>query len=154
MRMLRIPLLAAALVLALSRPAAADDTSQFKALVDDMYAAWNTWTTEAPAKYFAKDADLVFFDIAPLKYDGWSGYAKGVEENFFSKASSGKLTPHDDLRVVRRGRVAWGTLTFRIDVTFKNGQEWSAEGRDTLIWEKRGKDWLCVHEHVSVPLPE
>mgnify|MGYP001328454712 CR=1 FL=1 len=107
---------------------------------------------EEPSKFFAKDADLVFFDIAPLEYHSWAEYAKGVEDNFFGKASSGKLTPNDDLHVTRRGRVAWGTLTFGITVEFKDGTHFEATGRDTLIWEKRGTNWLCVHEHVSVPL--
>jgi ketosteroid isomerase-like protein len=35
----------------------------------------------------------------------------------------------------------------------KDGKTENLEGRWTVIWEKRGDNWLVVHEHVSVPLP-
>jgi ketosteroid isomerase-like protein len=28
------------------------------------------------------------------------------------------------------------------------------EARSTDIFEKRGNDWVIIHEHVSVPMPE
>jgi ketosteroid isomerase-like protein len=34
----------------------------------------------------------------------------------------------------------------------KDGSKEAMDGRWTLVWEKRGDDWLVVHEHFSVPL--
>jgi len=127
--------------------------AEFKALIDQYYAAWSTMNPDNPARFYAKDADLVFYDIAPMKYTGWGEYKEGVVKNFFSAITSGKLTPNDDLKVTRRGNLAWTTVTFHLSAKPKAGGEMEIDGRHTAIWEKRGGRWLIVHEHVSAPLP-
>jgi len=129
------------------------DDAQFKKLISEYYAAWNTLNPDNPAKYYAKDADLVFFDIAPMQYKGWNEYHDGVIKHFFSTITAGKLTPNDDLKVTRRGNVAWTTLTFVLSLTPKQGNPAEIPARHTAIWELRGGKWLIVHEHVSTPLP-
>ncbi|HJZ97127.1 MAG TPA: nuclear transport factor 2 family protein [Candidatus Solibacter sp.] len=126
--------------------------AEFKAMIDQYYDAWSKLSTDAPAKYYAKDSDCVFFDVAPLKYKGWAEYKAGVQKNFFDNAVSAKLTPNDDLKVTRRGTVVWTSLTFHISVKNKTGPGLEMECRHTAIWEKRGGKWLIVHEHVSAPL--
>ena len=127
--------------------------AEFKALIERYYAAWNMLNTDAPAQFYAKDAGLVFYDITPLKYKGWEEYKAGVQKAFFDQMSSGKLVPNDDLQVVRRGNVAWTTLTFHLSAKLKSGAAMEIDARHTAIWEKRGGKWLVVHEHVSAPLP-
>ena len=135
-------------------PKAARDDAEFRKLIEEYYAAWSQLNTDTPAKYYAKDADLVFYDIAPMKYNGWKEYHDGVQKYFFDTATSAKLTPNmDDLKVTRRGDVAWTTLTFRLTSTLKAGGTTELNARHTAIWERRGGQWLIVHEHVSVPLP-
>jgi len=34
----------------------------------------------------------------------------------------------------------------------KDGKATEAEVRYTGIWEKRGANWLLVHEHLSAPM--
>ncbi len=127
--------------------------AEFKALIERYYAAWNTLNAESPASYYAKDTDLVFYDIRPLKYNGWAEYQEGVKRNFFDLISGGELTPRNDLKVTVRGRVAWTTLTFRFTATLKAGGAIDLVARHTAIWEKRAGKWMIVHEHVSAPLP-
>ena len=127
--------------------------AEFKALIERYYAAWNTLNTDNAAPFYAKEADLVFYDIAPFKYNGWDEYKEGVKKTFFDKISSGKLTPNNDLKVTRRGNIAWTTLTFHLSGTLKTGGAMEIDARHTAIWEKRGGKWLVVHEHVSAPLP-
>jgi ketosteroid isomerase-like protein len=127
--------------------------AEFKALIERYYAAWNTLNADNAAPYYAQDADLVFYDVAPLKYNGWAEYKQGVQKIFFQNISSGKLTPYNDLKVMRRGNVAWTTLTFHLSGTYKDGKTMDVDCRHTAIWEKRGGKWLVVHEHVSAPLP-
>ena len=135
-------------------PKAARDDAEFRKLIEEYYAAWSQLNTDTPAKYYAKDADLVFYDIAPMKYNGWKEYHDGVQKYFFDTATSAKLTPNmNDLKVTRRGDVAWTTLTFRLTSTLKAGGTTELNARHTAIWERRGGQWLIVHEHVSVPLP-
>lgn len=130
-----------------------NDVAQFKALIERYYAAWNTLKPENAAEFYAKDADLVFFDIAPLKYKGWSEYKAGVMPAFINNVTSAKLTPSGDLKITRRGNVAWTTLTFHLSAKPKAGGSMEVDARHTAIWELRDGKWLIVHEHVSAPLP-
>jgi ketosteroid isomerase-like protein len=127
--------------------------TEFKTMIDQYYAAWSTLDPDKAAKYYAKDADLIFFDVAPLKYNAWSEYRAGVIKAFTETMSSGKLTPHNDLKVTQHGTVVWTTVTFHLSATPKTGGAMELECRHTAIWEKRGSKWLIVHEHVSAPLP-
>jgi len=120
-------------------------------LVKDCYDAWNTLNLDQPAKFYAKDADLIFYDVTPLKYNGWSEYRKGVEK-LLTGYSSLKLVPNNDLKISRAGKAAWATLTFHLITTTKDGKKSDEVGRDTIIWQKRAGQWLIVHEHVSLPL--
>jgi ketosteroid isomerase-like protein len=117
-----------------------------------LYTAWSDLDPAKAAPFYAKDAALVFYDIAPMKYTGWSEYAAGVPEAF-APYKSGKFTLNDDMRVHRQGNLAWATATWRADLVKKAGDTEHMEGRYTAVLEKRGKEWLVVHEHMSVPPP-
>jgi ketosteroid isomerase-like protein len=123
----------------------------FKALTRKIADAWETMDPAKAAPLYAKDATLAFYDAAPLKYTGWADYASG-SATMFAGFSSIKFTLNDDLQTQRRGNVAWATTTARIDVVNKDGSKMPLDVRWTLIWEKRGNDWLVVHEHGSTPL--
>jgi len=125
---------------------------EFKALIDRYYSAWSSLDPNKAAPLYAKDADLVFYDIAPLKYTGWTEYDQGVRK-IFSGFETLKVTPNSDLKVTRRGNIAWTTVTFHISAKLKSGSPMEAEGRHTVIWERRYGKWLIVHEHFSAPLP-
>jgi ketosteroid isomerase-like protein len=146
--------------LAQSKNPAEKTDPEFKALITDYYKAWTVHegqgaeVPEYASKFYAKDVDLIFFDIAPMKYNGWEEYKKGVMSNLIDQMASTTFTPNDDLKVTRRGNIAWTTVTFRATAKMKKGGDMALEGRDTKIWEKRGDKWLIVHEHLSVPLPE
>lgn len=127
--------------------------AEFKALLDQYYAAWSTLNPDNAARFYAKDADLVFYDLAPLKYKGWGEYKTGVIKAFTETMASGKLTPKDDLKVNQRGNVVWTTVTFHLSAQPKAGGAMELDCRHTAIWEKRGGKWLIVHEHLSAPLP-
>ena len=127
--------------------------AEFKAMIDQYYTAWSTLDPDKAAKFYAKDADLVFYDVAPLKYNAWAEYRAGVIKAFTEVMSSGKLTPNDDLKVTQRGNVVWTTVTFHLSAKPKAGGAMELDCRHTAIWEKRGGKWLIVHEHISAPLP-
>ena len=90
--------------------------------------------------------------IAPLKYANWAEYRTGVQKMFFEPNRSLKFTLKDDLRIHRRGQLAWATFTFGADVVNKQGANSHLDGRWTLLLEQRKSRWVVVHEHVSVPL--
>lgn len=127
--------------------------SEFRALIEQYYAAWSTLNPDNAAKFYAKDANIVFYDIAPLKYNSWAEYKTGATKAFTEVMSSGKLTPNNDLKVTQRGPVVWTTVTFHLSAKPKAGGEVELDCRQTAIWERRSGKWLIVHEHVSAPLP-
>jgi ketosteroid isomerase-like protein len=133
-------------------PAPAGTDPEFSKLIKDYYAAWNSGSLDKAGQYYAKSPDLVFYDVSPLKYKGWSEYRAGVEKIFLSNYSEVKLTPYDDLKVSRHGPFAWTTLTFKLSGKGKDGKMLDIDCRHTAIWQKRSGKWLVVHEHVSTPL--
>lgn len=129
------------------------NVDDINALVQGYYAAWNTLNPDNPAKFYAKDADLVFFDIAPLKYaGGWAEYSENFKKNVAPGFLSLTLTPGNDIKVTRKADIALATLTFHLTAKQKDGQSLEFDGRHTLVFEKRGGQWLIIHEHISKPL--
>jgi ketosteroid isomerase-like protein len=147
-----VALLILAAIPALPAPKPAGGDAEFKELIREYYEAWSTANPDKPAPMYAKDADLVFYDVAPLKYTGWDEYKVGVQKNLFDAMASGSLTPKDDLKVTRRGNIAWTSVTAHFSAKMKDGKAMEADIRHTAIWEKRGGKWLIVHEHVSAPM--
>jgi ketosteroid isomerase-like protein len=133
-------------------PAPDTGDAEVRDTLQRLYTAWSDLDPAKAAPFYAKEADLVFFDIAPMKYTSWSEYASGVPDAF-APYKSGKFTLNDDLRVHRQGSLAWATGTWRADLVKKAGGTEQMEGRYTAVLEKRGKEWLVVHEHMSVPPP-
>ena len=159
MRRLARSLGAAAMVLALSvpvsartkRPVRKRSHTDWKALLTTLYDAWGTRRAENAAALYARDPDLVYFDVAPLKYEGWTAYAEGAQKLFLDKAASLSIRPNDDLKSTERGDIAWTTLTVHVTASMRDGKTLELDCRHTAIWEMRAGRWLIVHEHVSAP---
>ena len=148
-------LLVAVLVLtALCLPAFAQKKGgdDFNDLIKRYYAAWSTLNPDNASVFYAKDADLIFFDIDPLKYTGWQAYHDNFKNNVGPMFSSLALTPNHDVKITRRGNVALTTLTFHLSAKQKDRTAIEFDGRHPIVWEKRGRRWLIIHEHVSKPL--
>ncbi len=145
-------LLAVVLAASLTASAAQPGDAPSKELMQQLFDAWGTMNLDNAAPYYAKDAELLFFDIAPMKYSNWAEYRKGVEK-LFADYQSFKLVIHDDLQIHVKGNSAWTACTWTADAVKKDGTKEKFDSRDTTVWEKRGGKWLIVHEHVSVPAP-
>jgi ketosteroid isomerase-like protein len=130
----------------------ASDEATFRRLIDNYCAAWSSGNADAPAKFYAKDSGLVFYDLAPFSYHGWKEYHDGVQKEFFANMASGSLTAGKDLKVTRRGTLAWTTVAMHFAEQAKDGKTTETQVRYTGIWEKRGANWLLVHEHLSAPM--
>ncbi len=135
-------------------PKAQDAEPDFKAMFAKVDAAWESLKAENAAPFYAHDADLVFYDAAPLKYVGWTAYRDGAQKLFLDGATSLKFNVNNDLKVTRREKTAWTTRTMHLKAVMKEGKPLEFDGRHTVIWENRGGKWLIVHEHLSAPLPQ
>jgi ketosteroid isomerase-like protein len=130
----------------------ASDDATFRRLIEGYCAAWSSGNADAPARFYAKDNGLIFFDLAPFSYQGWKEYHDGVQRVLFANMASGSLTAGKDLKVSRRGTLAWTTVSMHFSEKTKDGKAIETQVRYTGIWEKRGANWLLVHEHLSTPL--
>lgn len=131
----------------------AADKTDFKKLMMEYYQAWESGQSENASKFYAKDADLVFFDVAPFKYAGWEEYKAGSQKYFLDGAKSVKFVLNDDMKITQSGNLAWVSVTWRLVGDMKDGSKIDLPGRQTSIWEKRKEGWMIVHEHISTPLP-
>src|SRR5271165_5564525 len=130
----------------------ATDDATFRKLTDAYCAAWSSGNPDNAAKFYAKNDGLVFYDVAPFSYNSWKDYALGVQKEFFDTAASVTLTAGKELKITRRGTIAWTTVPMHLSEKTKDGKDIQLNIRYTGIWEKRGKTWLLVHEHLSAPL--
>ncbi|MCU1264277.1 MAG: ketosteroid isomerase-like enzyme [Acidobacteria bacterium] len=138
--------------LCLPAPAQKKGGDDFNELVKRYYSGWNTLNPDKVSSMYAKDADLIFFDIAPLKYSNWQEYSDSFKKSVAPGFTSLSLTPNNDVKTVRRGNMALTTLTFHLSAKQKDGTALEFDCRHTIVWEKRGGEWLIIHEHVSKPL--
>jgi len=64
------------------------NADEFKTLIDNYWAAWSTLDPAKAAPMYDQSPSAVFFDIAPLKYNGWKEYQEGVKQVFASATSA------------------------------------------------------------------
>ena len=149
---LAMGLLAGLMMMTSARTAADSQEDALRTLVPKIIASWESLDIAKIEPYYAADADFTYFDLVPMKYDNWAEYRAGVQKALFEPNRSIKLRLNDDLRVHRRGSLAWATVTFGADIVSKQGAASHLDGRWTMVLEKRARGWIVVHEHVSVPL--
>jgi ketosteroid isomerase-like protein len=130
----------------------ASDDARFRKLTDAYCTAWSSGSPANAAKFYAKNDGLVFYDVAQFSYHGWKEYETDAQKGFFDLGASLTLSAGKELKATRRGNVAWTTVPMHLSEKTKDGKDIQMNFRYTGIWEKRGKVWLLVHEHISVPL--
>jgi ketosteroid isomerase-like protein len=118
--------------------------AEFKGLIQHYWEAWSTLNPDNVAAMYAKEADAVFFDVAPLKYNGWEEYKVGMKK-VFADAASALFTPNDDLKATRRGNLAWTRNTFHGTIHQKDGKtvEIAGEANDDLGEARRKVDYCA-----------
>ncbi|MGI9104414.1 MAG: YybH family protein [Terriglobales bacterium] len=132
--------------------AASSAAAPDKALMQQVLDAWGTLDIPKVAKFYDQSPNDVFYDVLPLKYQGFAEYGAGVQKNFADVASA-KLTANEDAAVHHAGNWAWSTSTVKFSMTDKAGKTTNLECRWTAIWQKKGASWVIVHDHFSTPLP-
>jgi len=151
-----VAVLAAVLLAGCGGPAAPkteDATADLRPFIQKLMTAWETLDLSKVAPYYAKDPGLPFYDIMPLKYNGWQDYESGSKKAF-SNWKSIKITIGPELKAYQNGNIAWVTFTSSFEIVPKTGAVIKGEGRNTELLEKRGTDWLVIHEHSSTPMQD
>ena len=105
-------------------------------------------------QFYAPEDNVIIFDFAPPGVStSWAAHRKGLERALFSKLKTNRFVPRQDvtLRLVGE-KAAITTFTFDYENEWKDGTKQKLIGRQTNVWEWRGKNWVIVHEHGS-PVP-
>jgi ketosteroid isomerase-like protein len=121
-----------------------------KAYLQRIWDGWSTLDPANTAKFYATGPNT-FFDIAPLKYNSWEEYEKGVK-GVLAGYKSAKFTVNEDASIHPYGDVVWATATVKEEMTSKAGKVDMGNFRWTAVFENEDGKWLIVHEHVSAPL--
>lgn len=124
---------------------------QLRKRLQEILNAWSLLDADAAAKYYAKDADLVFFEPNALQYKGWDAYYLGMKK-LFGNYQNLSIRLNDDASVHFKGDLAYATATWNVEGTRAdtNAKE-QIDLRWTVVLERRNGEWVVVHEHVSAP---
>ena len=128
-------------------PAAGPD----KAYLQEILDAWSSMNAANVEPFYATSGDRLFFDIAPVKYNNWDEYKRGVAEVLMGYKTL-KLTLNDDAQIHHAGDLTWSAATGKFEGETTTGKHELATFRWTLVFQKTGGKWLVVHEHFSEPL--
>ena len=108
-----------------------------KAFLQKIWDGWATLDTANVAKFYASGPHT-FFDIAPLKYDSWDEYEKGVKV-VLAGYKSAKFTVNDDASIHPHGDLVWATATVKEEMTTKTGKVEMGNFRWTVRLGKSGR---------------
>ena len=123
-----------------------------KAIMQQVWDAWATLNPANPAKFYGKEKAHVFYDVAPVKYQGWAEYEAGVKPMLASWKSMKAKVNYDGQIREETPNMVWTATTVDLEYVDKDGKEMKAPVRWTAIWHKHGANWVIAHEHVSVPM--
>lgn len=144
-------LLGSALVLLLVAGAATamagqTEEDKIEAVIAAVVEAYNTGDYAAMGRYYTPDVTMMPSDYSP-PIVGWSQ----VEERYRQAyARYGQVTlARENTKIVQRGKFAWASYQWRF-AGISDQQTVEALGHTTLILEKRGGNWLIVHNHSSM----
>ncbi|HEV2299148.1 MAG TPA: nuclear transport factor 2 family protein [Candidatus Acidoferrales bacterium] len=118
--------------------------------IGEMLGAWQVGDVEAMHKYYADDATWVAgTDDPPVA--GWQNYVRVYEQS--RNGLGGVQLIRRNTNIFHFGDTAWACYQWEFDGTV-NGQGLVAHGQTTLVFVKKGDQWLIVHNHTSEICPQ
>jgi ketosteroid isomerase-like protein len=118
--------------------------------IGEMLGAWQVGDVEAMHRFYADDATWVAgTDDPPVV--GWQNYAGKYEET--RRGLGGVQLIRRNTNIFHYEDTAWACYQWEFDGTV-NGQGIVAHGQTTLVFVKKGDQWLIVHNHTSEICPQ
>jgi ketosteroid isomerase-like protein len=128
----------------------AADAAAIRASIDRFVAAIRAKDIDGVMSIFA--ADVVSYDLAPPLQHGGGEVFKEHWRALFGAYEGAIDYEIRDLHIGVSNDVAFTYSLNRTAGLLKSGQRSERWLRWTACFRKRGRDWLVVHEHVSVPV--
>jgi len=122
------------------------DEQRIDYLISEMMGAWQVGDTDKLHKCIADDISVVNGFWAP-PIVGWDNYLA----QYKSQRSRTQQVRLDRTNTLIRltGKFAWASYQWDFSAVV-DGQPAAAQGQTTLVFEKRGDDWVVVHNHTSL----
>lgn len=124
------------------------DEQKIDYAIGQMLGAWQLGDTTTMHKYYAEDASVVAGTWTPPAM-GWISYLAAYQMQR-ARTQQARLERSNTLiRIAPSGNVAWACYQWEF-TGLVDGTPMAADGQTTLVFEKRGDDWLIVHNHTSI----
>lgn len=129
-----------------SNTMAMPDEQRIDYLISEMMGAWQVGDTEKLHKCIADDVSVVNGFWAP-PIVGWENYLREYKSQ---RARTQQVRLDRTNTLIRlSGKFAWASYQWDFSAVV-DGQPAAAQGQTTLVFEKRGDDWVVVHNHTSL----
>jgi ketosteroid isomerase-like protein len=146
-------LLCAAVVLLAGNGKGYAQEADIKATINAFHAALGSLDVSKMEPLWAHDADVISIQPRDKSISvGWDAVKKDWE-NTFGHNSELKVTEIDGPYIQVKGDVAWATGIEEAVIKTKTGQTFTAPTYDTMIFEKRGGQWLLVSQ-IALRVPK
>jgi ketosteroid isomerase-like protein len=122
------------------------DEQRIDYLISEMLGAWQVGDVDKLHKCIADDVSVVNGFWAPPVI-GWENYLADYKLQR-SRIQQVRLDRTNTL-IRLAGKFAWASYQWDFSAVV-DGQPDTAQGQTTLVFEKRGDDWVVVHNHTSL----
>ena len=128
--------------------ASMSDEQKIDYTIGQMLAAWQVGDTAGMHKYFTEDVSVVAGTWTPPAM-GWTNYLAAYQVQRARMQQVRMERSNTLIRIAPSGNVAWACYQWEFS-GMVDGAASAADGQTTLIFEKRGDDWLIIHNHTSL----
>lgn len=122
------------------------DPNYLEKMTGEMLAAWQIGDVAMLQKYYAPDVTVVSGAYEP-PVQGWANYAAAYQRQR-ARLQTVRIERRNTFIQVK-GTVAWAIYQWEMNAETE-GAPFGARGHTTLTFEKRGGNWLIVHNHTSL----
>jgi ketosteroid isomerase-like protein len=122
------------------------DPQHLEKMTGEMLAAWQIGDVALLQKYYAPDVTVVSGAYEP-PLQGWASYAAAYQRQRQRLATVRIERRNTFIQV--KGTVAWAVYQWEMAAE-ADGAPFGARGHTTLTFEKRGGNWMIVHNHTSM----
>ena len=122
------------------------DEQRIDGLISEMLGAWQIGDIDKLHKAYADDVSVVSGLWGPPVM-GWNSYLASYQAQ---RARTHQVRMERTNTLVRvAGPTAWASYQWEF-AGVVDGQPTTAQGQTTLVFQKRGDDWVIVHNHTSI----
>jgi uncharacterized protein (TIGR02246 family) len=122
------------------------DDQRIEGGISQMLAAWQLGDAGLLHEHYAEDVVVVSGAYEP-PIVGWTAFAQGYVR--LMQRMQGVRVDRRNTLIRTQGNLAWVTYQWEMQAIL-DGAPTFTRGHTTLVLEKRGGNWLIVHNHTSV----